>query len=218
MTKDSHLMFEKYISSRKTLNESIVPVGFPNTVGGSRTSIEPSQTNTKEAEDKANSKRILQILDTLKGNSRMATQFALSPEEFASVIDWAKSKFNSGENEENKIGGPDATLTTAVNPDSVSTAAVGEGVGSEDVDAALNLKHKSEETEQEYLERRDKAIKAAIAAKEESEEQAALSSHYNTNHEALDLVDSLLNHKNRYAKGDVIKILSLALDKLNNKA
>jgi len=211
MTKDSHLMFEKYISSRKTLNESIVPVGFPNNVGGSRTSIEPSQINTKEAEDKANTKRIVELLDMLKNNSNLATKFALSPEEYSSFIDWAKSKFKTEPSLPHLDTDNDGGILT--------TKKFGEGVDvTDEVEAAKALKPKSEETEEEYLARRDSAIRAAISAKEESEEQAALSSHYNTSHEALDLVDSLLNHRNKYAKGDVIKILTLALDKLNNKA
>jgi len=79
------------------------------------------------------------------------------------------------------------------------------------------VKPKSEETEEEYLARRDAAIKASIAAKEESEEQHAVKSHYNVSHHALDLVDSLLSHPHKYSKADVIKILQIASDKLQNK-
>lgn len=185
MTKDMHLMFEKYVSSRsKVVNE-----------GGAY----DANLNA------ANAKRLNDILDMIKTDANMAVKFALSPQEFASVIEWAKTKLAAPEAEEDSA---------------MENMPVGEATTKEekDLEAAKNLKPKSEETEEEYLARRDSAIKAAIAAKEESEEQHAMNSHYNTSHEALDLVDSLLHSPKKYAKADVIKVLSLALDKLNNKA
>lgn len=182
-------MFEKYVEARKTV---VAEEAQPNY----------SQTHSKAALDSANSKRMLEILDIIKNDANLATKFALSPEEFAGVIDWAKGKFSvGGENQEVKSNPP----------------MMGEGVDAE-VEAAKNLKPKSEETEEEYLARRDAAIKAAVAAKEESEEQSAMQSHYNTHHHALDLVDGLLKSPKKYSKADVIKVLSLALDKLNGKA
>ena len=53
---------------------------------------------------------------------------------------------------------------------------------------------------------------------EESEEQNALNSHYNVNHEALDLVEHLMDHPKKYQKSDVVKILTIAADHLNHKA
>lgn len=219
MTKDSHLMFERYVEGLKAklVKESILPFP-PGTKSGSwgpekdNPSDEPALTNTKEAEEKANSKRLVEILDGLKTDANLATKFALTPEEFVSVIEWAKKKFTS-ESPKPDMGGP------------LTTKPVGEGVVSEkkkenakDEDNMEVVKPSSEETEEEYLARRDAAIKASIAAKEESEEQAAMNSHYNTNHEALDLVHSLINHPKKYTKADAIKILALASDKLQNKA
>ena len=69
----------------------------------------------------------------------------------------------------------------------------------------------------EYLSKRRAAISASIKAKEESEEQEAMATHYNVNHEALDLCDHLLAHPKKYKKGDIMKILSIATDHLNHK-
>lgn len=217
MTKDNHMMFERYVSSRKALNESIVP----NNVGGSRTPINPSaQTNTKEAEEKANSKRILEILENLKNDANLATQFALSPEEFVSVLDWAKRKISGpSQAEETPSNTADSSMGMSSEP-SQDEESIKEAVvkANDELEAAKNLKPRSEETEEEYLARRDSAIKAAIAAKEEAEEHAAMQSHYNTQNQALDLIDNLLKSPKKYQKADTIKILSLALDKLNGKA
>lgn len=182
-------MFEKYVEARKAVVVEEAQPNYP-------------QTNSKAALDAANNKRLIEILDTIKNDANMATKFALSPQEFASVIDWAKSKFSVGGEEQEVKSTPPM---------------MGEGVDAE-VEAAKNLKPKSEETEEEYLARRDAAIKAAISAKEESEEHTAMQSHYNTHHHALDLVDGLLKSPKKYSKADVIKVLTLALDKLNGKA
>lgn len=69
----------------------------------------------------------------------------------------------------------------------------------------------------EYLAKRRAAISAAIRSKEESEEQEAMNTHYNVNHEALDLCDHLLTHPKKYKKGDIMKILSTAQDHLSHK-
>ena len=195
-------MFEKYVEARKAklVNESnmAVPAEDQNT-----------QVHSKQALEAANTKRMLQILDMLKKDSSLAVKFALSPEEFSGVLDWAKGKFGGapGESEEGGEGGD-------------GSVAMGEAVekAEKELEAAKNMKPKSEETEEEYLARRDSAIKAAIASKEEAEEHMALQSHYNTQNHALDLVDGLLKSPKKYPKADVIKILSLALDKLNNKS
>ena len=178
MTLDDIKMFESYVNKRfKVINEG---------------------TYSDAGLEQANSKRLVEILDMLKTDANLATKFALSPEEFAGVIEWAKTKF----------GGP-------VQGESV----VKEKKEAKDEDnMEMVVKPKSEETEEEYLARRDAAIKAAISAKEESEEQAALSSHYNVNHETLDLIDKLINHPKKYSKADTIKILTMAADKLQNKA
>lgn len=192
MTKDMHLMFEKYVSSRTS---KLITEG----------------SAYDQNLDAANVKRLHEILDTIKTDANMAVKFALSPEEFASVIEWAKNKISAPGSEQEE----DAEMEGQI-----ENAPVGEAVSKEEknLENAKNLKPKSEETEEEYLARRDAAIKAAITAKEESEEQHAMSTHYNTNHEALDLVDSLLHSPKKYAKADVIKVLSLALDKLSGKA
>jgi len=70
----------------------------------------------------------------------------------------------------------------------------------------------------EYLAKRRAAISAAIRSKEESEEQEAMNTHYNVNHEALDLCDHLLTHPKKYKKGDIMKILSTAQDHLSHKS
>lgn len=70
----------------------------------------------------------------------------------------------------------------------------------------------------EYLSKRRAAISASIRSKEESEEQEAMASHYNVNHEALDLCDHLLSHPKKYKKADIMKILSIANDHLNHKS
>jgi hypothetical protein len=197
MIIDSHLMYEKYVTSRKSkvLNEDASQGAAGNA-----------------ALDQANTKRMSQILDMLKANKDLATKLALHPDEFASVLDWAKTR----------IGGQPAKPANPVGT-AVVNAVQGEAVVKEKKEKSednleMVVKPKSEETEEEYLARRDAAIKASIAAKEESEEQAAISSHYNTNHEALDLVDHLLTHPKKYSKSDVIKIVTLASDKLQNKA
>ena len=69
----------------------------------------------------------------------------------------------------------------------------------------------------EFLKKRRAAITAAIHSKEQSEEEEALKSHYNVNHEALDLCDHLLAHPKKYSKSDIVKILTLASDHLNHK-
>lgn len=69
----------------------------------------------------------------------------------------------------------------------------------------------------EYLAKRRAAISAAIRSKEESEEQEAMATHYNVNHEALDLCDHLLTHPKKYKKGDIMKILQTATDHLSHK-
>lgn len=69
----------------------------------------------------------------------------------------------------------------------------------------------------EYLAKRRSAISAAIRSKEEAEEQEAMNTHYNVNHEALDLCDHLLTHPKKYRKGDIMKILSTAQDHLSHK-
>lgn len=79
------------------------------------------------------------------------------------------------------------------------------------------VKPSSEESEQEYLDRRHTAITAAVEERERSEEEEAINTHYNVNHEALDLVDALLNHPKKYRKADAIKILELASGKLQKK-
>ena len=69
----------------------------------------------------------------------------------------------------------------------------------------------------EFLAKRRATISAAIHSKEKSEEEEALNSHYNVNHEALDLCDHLLAHPKKYSKSDIIKILTMANDHLNHK-
>jgi len=69
----------------------------------------------------------------------------------------------------------------------------------------------------EYLAKRRAAISASIKSKEEAEEQEAMATHYNVNHEALDLCDHLLSHPKKYKKGDIMKIISIASDHLNHK-
>lgn len=69
----------------------------------------------------------------------------------------------------------------------------------------------------EYLQKRRAAISAAIKSKEESEEAEAMQTHYNVNHEALDLCDHLITHPKKYKKGDIMKILSIASDHLSHK-
>jgi len=189
MTKDTHLMFENYIKSRVVSEIAAPAMG----------------TASAQSLEQANTKRVLELLDTLKNDANLATKFALSPEEFVSVIEWAKNKIGGG-------AAPSASLS-------------GESVVKEKKEKAKDedniemvTRPKSEETEEEYLARRDAAIKASIAAKEESEEQAAMSSHFNTSHHALDLVDTLLHSPKKYSKADAIKVLSLALDKLHGKA
>jgi len=70
----------------------------------------------------------------------------------------------------------------------------------------------------EYLSKRRAAVSAAISAKEKSEEEEAIKSHYNVNHEALDLCDHLVNHTKKYSKSDMIKILGLATDHFNHRS
>jgi hypothetical protein len=69
----------------------------------------------------------------------------------------------------------------------------------------------------EYLLKRRAAISAAIASKEKNEEEEATSTHYNTSHEALDLIDALLASPKKYKKADLVKILTLASDHLQHK-
>lgn len=69
----------------------------------------------------------------------------------------------------------------------------------------------------EYLAKRRAAISAAIHSKEESEEQEAMNTHYNVNHEALDLCDHLLTHPKKYKKNDIMKIIQTAQDHLSHK-
>ena len=69
----------------------------------------------------------------------------------------------------------------------------------------------------EYLQKRRAAISAAVHSKEESEEAEAMQSHYNVNHEALDLCDHLLTHPKKYKKADIMKILTIASDHLTHK-
>lgn len=192
MINDVHLMFAKYVASRSS---KLITEG----------------TASEESLNAANVKRLMEILDTIKTDANMAVKFALSPEEFAGVIDWAKNKIAAPGSEQEE----DASMETTI-----ENSPVGEAVSKEekDLEAAKNLKPKSEETEEEYLARRDSAIKAAISAKEESEEQTAMNAHYNTSHEALDLVDSLLHSPKKYSKADAIKVLTIALDKLHGKA
>jgi len=202
MTLDDIKMFESYVNKRfKVINEG---------------------TYSDASLEQANSKRLVEILDMLKSDANLATKFALSPEEFAGVIEWAKTKFDATtpttkppgyKDESGALGGPVFTTKR------VKESVVKEKKEAKDEDnMEMVVKPKSEETEEEYLARRDSAIKAAISAKEESEEQAALNSHYNVNHEALDLVDKLINHPKKYSKADTIKILTMAADKLQNKA
>lgn len=70
----------------------------------------------------------------------------------------------------------------------------------------------------EYLRKRREMIGRKVQGMEESEEQNALNSHYNVNHEALDLVEHLMDHPKKYKKADVVKILTIATDHLNHKA
>lgn len=204
MTFDDNKMFANYINKRlRVLNEG---------------------THADAGLEQANSKRLVEILDMIKSDANMATQFALTPEEFASVIEWAKNKFAATapaskpghKDESGAMGGSREPIVLM--PKRVGESVVKEKKQTKDEDNMEMVKPKSEETEEEYLARRDGAIRAAIAAKEESEEQTALSSHYNVNHEALDLVDSLLNHAKKYSKADAIKILTMASDRLQNKA
>lgn len=201
MTKDNRLMFEKYVSSRnnKILNEQA-----------------PLQ-NSAQAEASAQHKRLAEVVDIIRGDKNVfnsiRSKLAQTPEEFLSFLKWAHQHLLSSapsQSDEMSAGAP-AGVSDAT--------PVGEATEKEDkeVEKAKALKPKSEETEEEYLARRDAAIKAAISAKEESEEQQAVSTHYNVNHHALDLVDSLLNHPKKYSKADAIKILQLASDKLQNK-
>lgn len=201
MTKDNRLMFEKYVSSRsnKVLNEQA-----------------PLQ-NSAQAESSAQHKRLAEVIDIVRGDKNVfnliRSKLAQTPEEFLNFLKWAHQHLLSSapsQSDEMSAGAP-AGVSNA--------APVGEATEKEDkeVEKAKALKPKSEETEEEYLARRDAAIKAAIASKEESEEQQAVSTHYNVNHHALDLVDSLLNHPKKYSKADAIKILQLASDKLQNK-
>jgi hypothetical protein len=69
----------------------------------------------------------------------------------------------------------------------------------------------------EYLQKRRAAVSAAIKSKEESEEADVMQSHYNVNHEALDLCDHLLTHPKKYKKGDIMKIIQTAQDHLSHK-
>lgn len=69
----------------------------------------------------------------------------------------------------------------------------------------------------EYLLKRRSSISAAIAAKEKQEEEEATATHYNTSHEALDLIDALMASPKKYKKSDLIKILNLASDHLQHK-
>jgi len=69
----------------------------------------------------------------------------------------------------------------------------------------------------EYLQKRRAAISAAVHSKEESEEAEAMQSHYNVNHEALDLCDHLLTHPKKYKKADIMKIIQIASDHLTHK-
>jgi hypothetical protein len=69
----------------------------------------------------------------------------------------------------------------------------------------------------EYLAKRRAAISAAVHSKEESEEAEAMQSHYNVNHEALDLCDHLLTHPKKYKKADIMKIITIASDHLTHK-
>ena len=189
-------MFENYVKSRnsKVVNEIAAHA--------------PQGTAHNATLDQANVKRVSELLDMLKTDANLATKFALRPEEFADVIEWAK----------NKIGGSSSAPATSALDSLKGESVVKEKKEKDEDNIEIVARPKAEETEEEYLARRDAAIKASISAKEESEEQAAIASHYNTNHEALDLVDHLLTHPKKYSKSDVIKIITLASDKLQNKA
>lgn len=200
-------MFEKYMSSRNSknvINEAAAPLQQAGQSSASQEGLE-----------QAHSKRLRDVLDLIHGDKKLFDhvkyQLALAPEEMVSFLEWAKKKVGgAGEAEEGgdvgEISGGDGPMGEAVEK------------ADKEIEAAKNLKPKSEETEEEYLERRDRAIKAAIAAKEEAEEQMTMQSHYNTQNHALDLVDGLLKSPKKYQKADAIKILSLALDKLNGKS
>jgi len=97
----------------------------------------------------------------------------------------------------------------------IEKAAAMDPVGQEDAD--INNDGVVDKQD-EYLRKRRDAIAQKIHAKEESEEQNALNSHYNVNHEALDLVEHLMDHPKKYYKSDVVKILTIAADHLNHKA
>ena len=203
MIRDTRLMFEKYVASRskKVVNEAL--------------------THSATAEASAQKGRLAEVINIIRGDKNVfgaiRAKLAQTPEEFLNFLKWAQQHLASSPTEADEMGVTGDNSGSAVGTGDASP--VGEAVSKEDKDleAAKNLKHKSEETEEEYLARRDAAIKASIAAKEESEEQQAVSTHYNVNHHALDIVDSLLNHPKKYSKADAIKILQLASDKLQNK-
>lgn len=90
-----------------------------------------------------------------------------------------------------------------------------DAVGQEDADVNNDGKVDKQD---EFLKKRRAAISAAIHSKEEAEEQEAMTTHYNVNHEALDLCDHLLTHPKKYKKNDIMKILSIASDHLNHKS
>lgn len=204
-------MFEKYITSRKAVNEA----GAAPAMG----------TASKENLEQAHSKRLADLLNIVQSDKsvfdKIRYHLALDGQEFVSFLDWAKNKVGvPSQAEETPSDTSDASMGGMDSAPSQDDESIKEAVAkaNSDLEAAKNLKPRSEETEEEYLARRDSAIKAAIAAKEEAEEHAAMQSHYNTQNQALDLIDNLLKSPKKYQKADTIKILSLALDKLNGKA
>lgn len=200
MTKDNHLMFERYVESKKAvLNENV-------------------GTATGANLEQAHNKRLLDLLNLIHGDKKIFDQIkynlAIDGNEMVSFLEWAKKKLGGAST---PAQAEEAPMPSDSNE---SEESIKEAVAkaNQDLEAAKNLKPRSEETEEEYLARRDSAIKAAISAKEEAEEHAAMQSHYNTQNHALDLIDGLLKSPKKYQKADTIKILSLALDKLNGKA
>jgi hypothetical protein len=203
MTNDSRLMFEKYVAARSS----------------KKNLVNEDLEHSANAEKAAQFNRLTEVINIIRGDknvfSAIRAKLAQTPEEFLNFLKWAQQHLASstpsqademgveGDNSGSSVGSSDASP-------------VGEKT-EKDEDNEMPVKGKSEETEEEYLARRDAAIKASIAAKEESEEQQAVSSHYNVNHHALDIVDSLLNHPKKYSKADAVKILQIANDKLQNK-
>jgi hypothetical protein len=206
MTKDSRLMFEKYVShlKNKILKEQAL------------------LQNSAQAEKSAQHSRLVEVVNIIRGDksifNSIRAKLAQTPEEFLNFLKWAQQYLSSStptEADEMGASGDNSGESVGVS----DASPVGEGTEKEEkkIEKDKILKHKSEETEQEYLDKRDKAIKDAIAAQEESEEQQAVSTHYNINHHALDLVNGLLNHPKKYSKAEAIKILQIASDKLQNK-